>query len=206
MERSSRSRLLSIDEVSQAFLKLLVAWGGDCTVEQRKSLQRPRPAVHAVRVSWPSDAPWSVTCRPAPRNTTPSRAVAATIRWKVCFWSRNGARRSPTSEARPSEGRQISAAICHPTRGCEPPLYHSITGPPRGGALTLAIGEGDALPDSSRVARRGRLPRPLLVAVGPQDTHPWRKNSAGHRVRLSYGEGALRRPGHFCRADGHSHG
>ena len=151
MERSFRTRLLAIDEVSQAFLNLLVVLGGDCTAQQRKSLQRPRPAVHAVRVSWQSYAPWSLTCRRAPRNTTPSRAVAAAIRWKVCFWSRNGARASPTSEATPSEGRQISAGICHLTRGCEPPLYHSITEPPRGGALTLVIGEGDALPDGSRV-------------------------------------------------------
>jgi len=63
MERSFRSRLVSIDEVSHAFLKLLVALGGYCTVQQTKSLQRPRPAVHAVRVSWRSYAPWSVTCR-----------------------------------------------------------------------------------------------------------------------------------------------
>ena len=40
MERSFRSRLLSIDEVSHAFLKLLVALGGYCTAEQTKSLLR----------------------------------------------------------------------------------------------------------------------------------------------------------------------
>jgi hypothetical protein len=47
MERSFRSRLLSIDEVSHAFLKLLVALGGYCTVQQRKSLLRPRPDTQA---------------------------------------------------------------------------------------------------------------------------------------------------------------
>jgi hypothetical protein len=40
MERSFRSRLVSIDEVSHAFLKLLVASGGYCTSQQTKSLRR----------------------------------------------------------------------------------------------------------------------------------------------------------------------
>jgi hypothetical protein len=40
MERSFRSRLLSIDEVSHALLKLLVALGGYCTAQQTKSLLR----------------------------------------------------------------------------------------------------------------------------------------------------------------------
>jgi hypothetical protein len=40
MERSFRSRLLSIDEVSHLFLKLLVDFGGYCTAQQTKSLLR----------------------------------------------------------------------------------------------------------------------------------------------------------------------
>jgi len=47
MERSFRGRLLSIDEVSHAFLKLLVALGGYCTAQQTKSLLRPGPDTKA---------------------------------------------------------------------------------------------------------------------------------------------------------------
>jgi hypothetical protein len=47
MERSFRSRLLSIDEVSYEFLNLLVALGGYCTAQQTKSLLRPGPGTQA---------------------------------------------------------------------------------------------------------------------------------------------------------------
>jgi hypothetical protein len=40
MERSFRSRLLSIDVVLHLFLKLLVAFGRYCTAQQTKSLLR----------------------------------------------------------------------------------------------------------------------------------------------------------------------